>query len=35
MKKIKIAIVGFGTVGTGVVRILDTNRKEIERQGRP
>lgn len=30
MKKIDIGLVGFGTVGTGVVRILRNNRKVIE-----
>ena len=29
MKKVKIAILGFGNVGTGVWRILQENRKEI------
>ena len=32
MEKIRIAIVGYGTVGTGVVRLLENNRKEIERR---
>ena len=32
MKKIRIAIVGYGTVGTGVARILNNNRKEIKRR---
>ena len=30
MKKIDIGIVGFGTVGTGVLKILRTNRRVIE-----
>ena len=29
MKKVKIAILGFGNVGTGVWKILHENRKEI------
>ena len=29
MEKIKIAILGFGNVGTGVWKILQENRKEI------
>ena len=31
-KKVKVALVGFGTVGTGVVRILQTRGEEISRK---
>ena len=29
MKEIKIGMLGFGTVGTGVVRVLRENEREI------
>ncbi len=29
MEKVKIAILGFGNVGTGVWKILQENKKEI------
>lgn len=35
-KPMRVAIVGLGTVGTGVIRLLDTNRELIARRaGRP
>ena len=35
-KTIKIGLLGFGTVGTGVVRVLKENRAEInEKIGAP
>jgi len=32
MKQISVGIVGFGTVGTGVLRVLTENKPEIERK---
>jgi len=29
MEKVKIALLGFGNVGTGVWKILEENKKEI------
>ncbi len=32
MREIKVGLIGFGTVGTGVVRILEENRELIEKR---
>ncbi|MGB9629834.1 MAG: homoserine dehydrogenase, partial [Thermodesulfobacteriota bacterium] len=32
MKEIKVGLIGFGTVGTGVVKILQKNSKLIEKR---
>ena len=32
MREIKVGLIGFGTVGTGVVTILQKNSKLIERR---
>ena len=32
MKEIKVGLIGFGTVGAGVVKILQENAKLIERR---